>query len=177
MKPAKVVNFAFLQEVKESHSSLWEDVNTLGSYVQEPFCADWIEQNAGPLLRRLREGLSSQFRLEETFGFVDGPGTVESPDVTCAIGQHLKLILHCVSLSEKLDDLEYCGRLHGESLSVWQQMKQLFDSIIEHETLERKILTRGRAGRWDDPHDHVHQPNNPVENSVLNSQITGARLS
>ncbi|MFN9853647.1 MAG: hypothetical protein ACK57P_17670, partial [Planctomycetota bacterium] len=88
MKASKVLNLAFLQELKESHSSLWEDVNVLGSYVQEPFCADWLEENGGTLLRRLREGLGSQFRLEETFGYVDGPVGATAPDIEKAIDQH-----------------------------------------------------------------------------------------
>jgi hypothetical protein len=46
-KEARIVNYAFLQELKEENSPLWEDVVLLGAYVQEPFSADWIEQNAG----------------------------------------------------------------------------------------------------------------------------------
>jgi hypothetical protein len=128
--------------LKESHSSLWEDVNVLGSYVQEPFCPDWLEQNGGTLLRRLREGLGSQFRLEETYGYVDGPGGPTDPEIEKAIDQHLRIILQCVALSEHCDDLEYAGRLRTESTSVWRQMRALYDAILEHESLERRIISR-----------------------------------
>jgi hypothetical protein len=143
MKASKVVNVAFLEELKESHSSLWEDVNLLGSYAQEPFCADWIEQNGGALLRRLREGLASQYRLEETFGYVDGPLGSTDPEIEKAMDQHLRIVLQCVALSEQFDDLEYSGRLHGETYGVWRQMRGLYDAVLDHEALERRMMTRG----------------------------------
>ncbi len=136
---ARVVNSAFMNELKECNSQLWEDVNTLGSYTQEPFCADWIEQEAGLLLRRLRDELSSQFRLEETFGFVAGPSLHQDRNVSKAMDQHLGIVLMCVALSEQLDDLEYCGTLSSETLGIWNQMKRLYETIMEHEALERRL--------------------------------------
>ena len=136
---ARVVNNAFLIELKECNSSLWEDVNLLGSYTQEPFCADWIEEEAGVLLRRLRQELSGQFRLEETFGFVAGPSQHQDRNVSKAMDQHLSIVLMCVALSEQLDDLEYCGTLSSESLGIWHQMKRLYELIMEHEALERRL--------------------------------------
>ena len=136
---ARVVNSAFMNELKECNSPLWEDVNTLGSYTQEPFCADWIEQEAGVLLRRLRDELSSQFRLEETYGFVAGPTLHQDRNVCKALDQHLGIVLMCVALSEQLDDLEYCGTLSGETLSIWHQLKRLYETIMEHEALERRL--------------------------------------
>jgi hypothetical protein len=141
MRASKVVNVAFLQELKESHSNLWEDVNQLGAYVQEPFCADWVEQNGGALLRRLREGLASQFRLEETFGYVDGPPGPTSKEVEMAMDQHLKIVLQCVALSEQFDDLEYSGRLDCETVAIWKQMRVLYETILEHEAFERRMLS------------------------------------
>ena len=136
---ARVVNSAFMNELKECNSPLWEDVNTLGSYTQEPFCADWIEQEAGTLLRRLREELSGQFRLEETFGYVAGSSRHQDRNVTKAMDQHLGIVLMCVTLSEKLDDLEYCGTLANESMGIWHQMKKLYEMIMEHDALERGL--------------------------------------
>ena len=135
----RVVNSAFMNELKECNSPLWEDVNTLGSYTQEPFCGDWIEQEAGLLLRRLREELSAQFRLEETFGFVAGPSQHQDRNVSKALDQHLGIVLMCVALSEQLDDLEYCGTLSSETLGIWHQMKRLYEAIMEHEALERRL--------------------------------------
>lgn len=136
---ARVVNSAFMNELKDCNSPLWEDVNTLGLYAQEPFCADWIEQEACVLLRRLREELSSQFRLEETYGFVAGPTLHQDRNVSKALDQHLGIVLMCVALSEQMDDLEYCGTLSGETLSIWHQLKRLYETIMEHEALERRL--------------------------------------
>jgi len=141
---SRVVNSAFLNELKECNSPLWEDVNLLGSYTQEPFCADWIEQEAGPLLRRLRDELSAQFRLEETFGFVAGPSQHQDRNISKAMDQHLGIVLMCVALSEQLDDLEYCGTLSSETLGIWHQMKKLYEIIMEHEALERRLC----AAAW-----------------------------
>lgn len=141
---AKVVNSAFLMELKECNAKLWEDVALLGSYSQEPFSSEWIEQNGGALLRRLREELSSQFRLEETYGFVDGLVRVQDQNVARALDQHLSIVLECVALSEQFDDLEYCGKLSSETYGMWKQMKNLYESIMEHEALERRLM----ASAW-----------------------------
>jgi hypothetical protein len=140
----RVVNSAFLTEIKECNACLWEDVQLLGSYAQEPFCGDWIEQNAGDLLRRLREELSAQFRLEETFGFVQGPGVVQDKNITKALDQHFRIVLQCVALSEQFDALEYCGKLASETLSMWKQMQGLYELMMEHEALERRLV----ASAW-----------------------------
>ena len=141
---ARVVNNAFLNELKECNSALWDDVNLLGSYAQEPFCSDWIEQNGGSVLRRLRVELSGQFRLEETYGYVAGPGPIQDRNVSKALDQHLNIVLQCVALSEQFDDLEYCGKLSCETLEIWKQMKSLFECIMEHEALERRLI----AAAW-----------------------------
>ncbi len=141
---AKVVNIAFLNELKECNSGLWEDITLMGSYTQEPFCADWIEQNGGSMLRRLRDSLSAQYRLEETFGYVDGANGHQDPNVSRALDQHLSIVLQCVALSEHFDDLEYCGKLHDETLDVWRQLKDLYELIMDHEALERRLA----AAAW-----------------------------
>lgn len=141
---ARVINSAFLNEIKECNSNLWENVNLLGSYTQEPFCGDWVEQNAGSLLRKLREELSAQFRLEETYGYVAGPSSHQDTNVTKALDQHLSIVLQCVALSEHVDDLEYCGKLSGETFETWKRMKQLYGCIMEHESLERRLA----AAAW-----------------------------
>ncbi|MEQ1830705.1 MAG: hypothetical protein ABL921_32440 [Pirellula sp.] len=141
---AKVVNSAFLNEIKECNSALWEDVNVLGAYAQEPFSGEWIEQNGGVLLRRLRDELSGQFRMEETYGFVVGPTAIQDRNVTRALDQHLCIVLQCVALSEQFDDLEYCGKLSSETLEMWKQMRRLYESIMEHEALERRLV----AAAW-----------------------------
>jgi len=141
---ARVVNHAFLNELKACNVTLSDDVALLGSYSQEPFSADWIEQNAGSLLHKLREELSIQFRLEETFGYVVGPSGVQDKNVTKAIDQHFRLILQCTSLSEQFDQLEYCGKLSSETHEMWRQMKHLYEAIMEHESLERRLV----AAAW-----------------------------
>ena len=133
-KEARIVNYAFLQELKE-------DVVLLGAYVQEPFSADWIEQNAGNLLRRLRDRLAGQFRTEEVMGYIPVLGIQQSNEVTVALDQHLRILLHCIALSEQCDDLEYAGHLASETVAIWSQMRVLYDAIMEHESLERRMIS------------------------------------
>jgi hypothetical protein len=137
---AKIVNYAFLQELKEENTPLWEDVLLLGAYGQAPFSGDWIEQNAGTLLRRLRDRLSGQFRMEETLAYIPVEGITQSPGVTKALNQHLQILLHCIALSEKCDDFEYAGQLHRETYEIWKEIRALYDEIMEHESLERRLL-------------------------------------
>jgi hypothetical protein len=88
--------------------------------------------------------MSCQFRLEETFGYVVGPGDVQDKNVTKAIGQHVSLMLQCTALSEQLDELEYCGVLCSETHEMFRQMKRLYEAIMEHEALERRLV----AAAW-----------------------------
>jgi hypothetical protein len=137
---AKIVNYAFLQELKEENTPLWEDVLLLGAYGQEPFSSDWIEQNAGALLRRLRDRLAGQFRMEETLAYIPVEGIMQSQSVTTALNQHLQILLHCIALSEKCDDYEYSGKLFNETYEIWKEIRSLYDEIMEHESLERRLL-------------------------------------
>lgn len=141
---ARVVNHAFLTELKDCNSPLWEDVALLGLYSQEPFSAEWIEQNVGPLLHKLRDELSTQFRLEETYGYVIGASGVQDKNISKAIDQHVCLILECTSLSEQFDELEYCGKLSSETHEMWRQIKRLYEAIMEHEALEKRLV----ASAW-----------------------------
>lgn len=137
----RMVNYVYLQDLKEENSSLWEDVILLGAYVQEPFSTDWIEQNAGNLLRRLRDKLSGQFRTEESLAYLHSPGAIQSRDVSQALDQHLRIILHCIAISEQCDDYEYSGQLSSETLEIWKQMRELYEEIMEHESHERRMLS------------------------------------
>jgi hypothetical protein len=137
----RMVNYVYLQDLKEENSSLWEDVILLGAYVQEPFSTDWIEQNAGNLLRRLRNKLSGQFRTEESLAYLHCPGSIQSRDVTRALDQHLRIVLHCIAISEQCDDYEYSGNLSSETLEIWNQMRELYEEIMEHESHERRMLS------------------------------------
>ena len=138
--PPRIVNYAFLQELKIENSPLWDDVVLLGSYCEEPFSSDWIEQNAGNLLRRLREKISGQFRMEEGLAYIPSPDSVQSEDVTLALDQHFHILLSCIALSEQCDDLEYSGKLANETVTIWRQMQALYESILEHEQLERQFI-------------------------------------
>ncbi len=160
----RIVNYAFLQELKEENSPLWEDVVLLGSYSEEPFCADWIEQNAGNLLRRLREKLAGQFRMEEGLAYIPAPGARQSELVTKALDQHLKLLLGCVSLSELCDDLEYTGKLSSETISIWKQMRTLYEEIMEHESLERSLIPNDRL-------TYDEEGNSPMRGSFTTSNL------
>ncbi len=139
----RMVNYVYLQDLKEENSSLWEDILLLGAYVQEPFSTDWIEQNAGNLLRRLRDKLSGQFRTEESLAYLHSPGSIQSRDVTRALDQHLQIMLHCIAISEQCDDYEYSGKLSSETLEIWKQMRELYEEIMEHESHERRMLSSG----------------------------------
>ena len=136
----RIVNYAFLQELKAENTPLWDDVVLLGSYCEEPFSADWIEQNAGNLLRRLREKLSGQFRMEEGLAYIPAPDVIQSEAVTQALNQHFRILVLCETLSEQCDDLEYSGKLSCETHTIWQQLRLLHSAITEHESFELRLI-------------------------------------
>jgi len=128
----RMVNYVYLQDLKEENSSLWEDILLLGAYVQEPFSTDWIEQNAGNLLRRLRDKLSGQFRTEESLAYLHSPGSIQSRDVRRALDQHLQIMLHCIAISEQCDDYEYSGKLSSATIQILKQIRELSEEMMEN---------------------------------------------
>jgi hypothetical protein len=74
-------------------------------------------------------------------GYIPVLGIQQSNEVTVALDQHLRILLHCIALSEQCDDLEYAGHLASETVAIWSQMRVLYDAIMEHESLERRMIS------------------------------------
>ncbi|MEM6980901.1 MAG: hypothetical protein AAF539_14665, partial [Planctomycetota bacterium] len=123
--PIYLVNAAFLQEIKDSHGSLWH-------LTHETRCLCDFDENDRErpqavikqlvvAMDELRDLLALQFSLEESYGYVtisarelaagraEGSTDPLQSDAALAIDQHRSLYLHVVDLAEHVEELQYRG--------------------------------------------------------------------
>lgn len=67
------VNPAFLQEIKEVHSELWQLLATVRRICANPWTARVTSRNFLRMLEQLRDQLALQFALEEAYGYFEDP--------------------------------------------------------------------------------------------------------
>ncbi len=140
------INPAFLQEVKEAYSSVWENMHQLLDAAARglPLSVDmnhWVAQ-----LSSLRGQLSSEFSLEETYGYVTNATQVISchnldPAVTRS--QHAELYLQLSELCEQVEEAQYRGTLMRDFPSYAESFFAFIDRLQAHERSEAKLIEYG----------------------------------
>ncbi|MFO0921332.1 MAG: hypothetical protein U0905_02455 [Pirellulales bacterium] len=142
-----ILNAAFLQEVKESHTELWEGVALLERFCSEAYDPlsndDLTLVSLGRLLQVMRDKLAVQFDLEETFGYLSDSKLVNEElhqQVSQALHGHRWLYLSLVELSEQVDDFEYRGTLRANLHDVVQEVRSFLSNLKAHEDLEAKLI-------------------------------------
>ncbi len=152
-----VVNPAFLQEIKDSHTDLWHSVHELRQTCERaagpPGDAD-ASQTAKRLVRLLddlRELLGLQFALEEAYGFVALPGppngsrTGELSELMQV--QHCSLFLRLSDLAERAEELQYRGMAECELDRLISEATAFDAALREHERLETELIERAFDGQ------------------------------
>lgn len=143
-----VINPAFLQEIKDSNSGLWETVQRLRQVCEERDATMATVKSLAGLLDRMRDQLSLQFALEEAYGFLMVPcrfadGTDEAKQgelAERAQGQHCELFLRLCDLAEQAQELQYRGA-NTEGLRALVAATESFDARLrEHECLEADLI-------------------------------------
>ncbi|MFO0942814.1 MAG: hypothetical protein U0930_18920 [Pirellulales bacterium] len=140
------INAAFLQEVKEAHSQVWETLYTLRVIAQQATVTDaeihlWVSK-----LTEFRRQLSTEFALEETYGYISSTQRQHinvGVDPSVTLKQHRELYLQMLEVCERVEESQYVGtvvrdfRLH---VACFQE----FDaSLSEHERLESLMIREG----------------------------------
>ena len=140
------INAAFLQEVKEAFSELWEKVRQMVQSAQEglPLSVDlnhWVTQ-----LTELRGHLASEFSLEETYGYITRAakplaGSAIDPSVTR--NQHAELYLQLSELCEQVEEAQYRGTLMRDFWVYTKSFYVFVDSLQQHERMEARLIEHG----------------------------------
>lgn len=139
------VNPAFLQEIKDSNPDLWDAIHRLRQICE---CEQSPAQTARGLARTLdalRDHLSLQFSLEESYGYLELTAASSKPLgelATQAHSQHCTLYLALSELAEQAEELQYRG-VEAEQLRKLIHAVQKFDTQLrKHEQLENELIER-----------------------------------
>lgn len=147
------VNGAFLQEIKDSNVELWDTMHQIRctcDQAQDPGAGAGSAQQRNEaakqlirLLGQLREHLSLQFALEESYGFIESVHEVDqrvSEGAEIARSQHYRLYLQLSDLHERGQQLQYSG-FAGKQYQHLIDETHAFDlSLQQHERNEMLLI-------------------------------------
>lgn len=154
-----LINAAFLQEIKDSNPNLWHAASGLRAMCE---CDEWdAETPPRQLIKQfiraldeLRDLISLQFGLEESYGYLHASGPPPQlkpvqPDfeevqrqLRQALEQHCRLYLDLCDLVEQSEELQYRGCDRPALLAFAEQVAQFSREMTRHERLEAELIER-----------------------------------
>lgn len=145
-----MVNAAFLQEVKESNPEVWALVRSLRTSLSN--CDSATDEAAHGCVRQLaalRDGIASEFSLEETLGFVGGISPTDaSPesDLAKAAQQHRAIYVRIHEVCQQAEELEYRGTIVRDLPSLLSEYSDFDAQLRKHEEFEADMI-RSQLGK------------------------------
>lgn len=140
------INAAFLQEVKEAYSELWQKVHTMKSAAQNGLPLS-VELNQWVVhLTELRSQLATEFSLEETYGYVTRaarPFSSTTVDPALTRGQHAELYLQLSEICEQVEEAQYRGTIMRDFAVFANSFSAFVNSLLEHERFEARLIELG----------------------------------
>jgi hypothetical protein len=141
------INRAFLQELKDVNPDYWTTFSQLERWLDSLSADPLKKATAQPemvsLIRRLRDELSRQFRLEETYGYMQTPiihSQTYAALVESVYNQHKSLYLLASEICEAAERAEYQGMLAEAYPQLIVELGRLYQLWNEHEQAERKLI-------------------------------------
>ncbi len=137
------VNPAFLEEIKDSNASLWNQLANLRLLCDSHDEKSTILNQLVLLLNDVRDSLALQFALEESYGYMEVPlhlASGESATVEQIRSQHCVLYLTANELTEQAEELQYRGWVAERVDRLLLQVKQFDMQLQDHEHKERQLL-------------------------------------
>lgn len=141
------VNAAFLQEVKEANTQLWSILRSLRElrvHLGEPIEKSRLLVTA---LGELRDAISLEFSLEETYGYIDSVSVPPLPfgcaDASVAKAQHRELYLQLHELCEQAEEAQYRGTISRDLNQYLESFRSFDDAMVAHESLENELIRCG----------------------------------
>ncbi|MGB7326919.1 MAG: hypothetical protein WBD31_18730 [Rubripirellula sp.] len=142
---AKTVNPAFLQEIKDSNPGLWAVAENLRRAYHGEGEAVEVLRRLTRSLNELRDALSLQFSLEESYGYITIPEPQDEAFSDLAVrvaAEHGTLYLMISDLAEQAEELQYRG-IQSEHLCRLIEQTHHFDQLwCEHERVEADMIDR-----------------------------------
>lgn len=137
------VNAAFLQEIKEVNTELWERIASLRQFCAAPISMRAACQQLVEDLEGLRDLLGLQFSLEESYGYFDSPADVQLSFCARAKSlreEHSHLYESLLSICDEADALLRCGKLAELTLLIPVAFDRFFNELESHERRECSLI-------------------------------------
>lgn len=139
------VNGAFLQEIKESYSHVWDGLNRMLLSGREGLrlsidANQWIVQ-----LVDFRSGLEQVFRMEATYGYVRQTARRSQHaelNAAVALQQHNELYISLSELCEQFEEAQYRGTIIRDFPVCVVGFERFYESLVAHERLESELIRR-----------------------------------
>jgi hypothetical protein len=140
------INAAFLQEVKEANSQVWDTLFQLriGSQVDCPSEEKihwWVHK-----LTEFRKQLSVEFALEETYGYLSRVVRQHisiGVDPAEPLKQHKDLYLQLIDLCEQVEQAQYSGTVIRDFKIHVAAFLEFDVMLAEHEKIESQMIRCG----------------------------------
>ncbi len=148
------VNPAFLEEIKDSNTTLWEQVAALRDACESRQIRSVVLNRLVLLLNDVRDLLALQFALEETYGYMEVPATMAtrlSHSIEHVRSQHCALYLSASELAEQAEELQYRGWVAERVDQLVRQVKQFDLQLQDHERSERELVIASRPAKRQRP--------------------------
>jgi len=143
-----VINTAFLEEIKDSNSSLWNQLAMLHEACKSHEIRSALLHKLVALLNDLRDALAFQFALEESYGYFEVPTSMStdlSPSIEHVRAQHCALYLMISELAERAEELQYRG-WDADHVDELVGQVNLFElQLRDHEQSERQLIDASRT--------------------------------
>jgi hypothetical protein len=142
-KATVTINAAFLQEIKEVNSELWQDLAHVRRAASALFSTRAQCLEFADLLARLRDLLALHFALEEAYGYFDDPVYVAPRLSERARGlrsQHQVLYLEVNRLVDLAEDLCSRGRVKTFKAVVAAGFEAFHRQLQAHEADEEELI-------------------------------------
>lgn len=141
-----MVNAAFLQEVKDSNTQFWTNLDELKHLLATE--GEPREQSAQlvRILNELRDSIALEFSLEETYGYIQGSrlaNYVTAARATQARRQHGELYLQLHEILERAEEAQYRGTISREYGEIAAACGDFLDAMAAHEELESDLIRQG----------------------------------
>lgn len=137
------VNAAFLQEIKDVHTELWELLDETREMCRQRVRSESWQFRFANSMEELRDLFALHFALEEGFGYFDNPVFVDMEIAKRAMqlkSDHQFLYCEISDICEWIDVMRHDGTLMKQLAEVNLRFDSFCDQLEKHEEREQSLI-------------------------------------
>ena len=150
------INAAFMQEIKEASSELWQILREISHLCAHPLSIHLHPRRSIELLRQLQDQLGLYFTLEEYYGYFEGParGDLEfSKRAADLRNQHQDMYLDICAIVDRAERLLDHRRAASLTHHIVVRTQAFQEQLKAHEAAEERLLLHSVMEVENDNHD------------------------